>query len=132
MATASAAADLQIIGMHKLAGGAIQENWHLEILANGGVFAGTVRLNLPPMRRHQLAIAQPCSGLALRACPCCRRGGNPHFLCSDDTIIGTPFFIMDYCSDGGRRAALHVIRRWQISVTGWLANLAARWYVFMP
>ena len=41
MATASGAADLQIIGMHKLAGGAIQENWHLEILANGGVFAGT-------------------------------------------------------------------------------------------
>ena len=55
MATASGAAELQIVGMYKLAGGAIQQNWHIEILANGGVLPAPVRLSCARMRRHQLA-----------------------------------------------------------------------------
>ena len=105
MATASGAADLQIIGMNKLAGGAIQENWHLEILANGGVFAGTgsvvLRTDAPSSvgeshsRAQEFALLRTAHAAGVKV-------ATPHFLCSDDTIIGTPFFIMDYCSGQGQ------------------------------
>ena len=105
MAKASGAADLQIIGMHKLAGGAIQENWHLEILANGGVFASTgsvvLRTDAPSSvgeshsRAQEFALLRTAHAAGVKV-------ATPHFLCSDDTIIGTPFFIMDYCSGQGQ------------------------------
>ena len=100
MATVSGAADLQIIGMHKLAGGAIQENWHLEIVANGGLFAGTdsvvLRTDAPSSvgeshsRDQEFALLRTAHAAGVKV-------ATPRLLCIDDTIIGTPFFIMDYC-----------------------------------
>lgn len=99
LARESGASDLRLTAMHKLAGGAIQENWHVELVVDGGVFAGVTQLVLrtdaPSSvgeshgRAQEFALLRAAYDAGVRV-------ATPHLLCTDTRIIGTPFFIMDY------------------------------------
>ena len=90
---------LAIDSMHKMAGGAIQENWQLHVTVRGGTLDGASRLVLrtdaPSSvgeshgRAEEFALLQAAftAGVAV---------ATPHLLSSGRDVIGTPFFIMDH------------------------------------
>ena len=93
-----AALDVRISHLQLLSGGAIQQNWQIDVNITGGPHAGshvwvlrtdapaTVAASLP--RGHEHAILEFAHAHGLRA-------PRPLFLCHDAAILGKPFFIME-------------------------------------
>ncbi|MGG5887403.1 phosphotransferase family protein [Falsiroseomonas sp. HC035] len=84
---------LQITGLKRLSGGAIQQNWSLDVLLRGEPQAWVLRTDAPAVLAVSHSRAQEFA--LLRAA---RAAGvtvpKPIYLCNDIAVIGRPFFIM--------------------------------------
>lgn len=88
---------VQISGISKLSGGAIQENWALDITVEKGAWAGDHELVL-----RQDSASKVATSLAradeYRLLKVAKETGvhvpTPCFLCEDETVLGRPFFLM--------------------------------------
>lgn len=91
------AGEARVLGLDRLSGGAIQENWGLSVWIADGEFEGThdwvLRTDAPSGVATSLTRAQEFA--LLRAA---RAAGvtvpEPLFLCADAAVIGKPFYIM--------------------------------------
>jgi len=94
---AAQADELRFLSAERLSGGAIQENWALDLEFDGGPFAGmqelVVRTDAPSgvsvshSREHEFAFLEAAfeAGVAVP---------EPLFLCSDESVVGKPFYVM--------------------------------------
>ena len=90
---------LTIDSITKMAGGAIQENWHLEVTISGGRLDGAgalvLRTDAPSSvgeshgRTAEYALLQAAFAAGVSV-------ARPHLLAPGRDVIGTPFFIMDH------------------------------------
>lgn len=88
----------RITDMSRLSGGAIQENWLLDVTFDGGTHAGpqrwVLRTDAPSTISTSLGRAQEYA--ILKAA---HRAGvaapQPHLLCEDPEVIGGPFYVME-------------------------------------
>ncbi len=93
LAAATGELDLRIAGVSRLSGGAIQQNWALEVECGGNLHRWVLRTDSPAV----LAVSLPRAAefALLRAA---HDAGvtvpQPLFLCEDPDIIGAPFFVM--------------------------------------
>ena len=97
LAGAAEAAGARIASARPLAGGAIQENWRLEVDFNGGPFGGrqdlVLRSDAPSgvaashsrAREFALLKAARAAGVTVP---------EPLWLCADEGPLGRPFFVM--------------------------------------
>ncbi|HEV7266081.1 MAG TPA: phosphotransferase family protein [Falsiroseomonas sp.] len=93
LAAATGDADLRIAGMEKLSGGAIQQNWALDVEVGGATqrwvlrtdSAAVLAVSLPRMAEYALLRAAWQAGVTVP---------EPLFLCEDRVVIGAPFFVM--------------------------------------
>ena len=97
--TSTCAAEcVEVNAITLLSGGAIQQNWQIDVDITGGPQAGkhtwvlrpdapaTVAASLPREREHAIIAFAHAHGL---------RAPKPLFLCNDAAILGKPFFIME-------------------------------------
>ena len=93
----SGARAAEIVGAMPLTGGAIQENWRLEIDFDGGALPGRQDLVLRSDAPTKVAasLSRPQEFAVLRAV---YRAGvtvpEPLWLCSDSQVLGKPFYLM--------------------------------------
>jgi aminoglycoside phosphotransferase (APT) family kinase protein len=93
LATASGDPTLSIEGLAKLSGGAIQQNWALDVATARGQQRWVLRtdspavlaVSLPRAAEYALLRAAFAEGVAVP---------EPLFLCQDSAITGAPFFVM--------------------------------------
>jgi aminoglycoside phosphotransferase (APT) family kinase protein len=95
--TASGAQAAEITRLQLLPGGAIQENWAIDIEFDGGSLAGSQRLVL----RCDAATGVPSSlgrieefAVLQAVCAAGVTVPEPLFACEDKAVIGKPFFVM--------------------------------------
>ncbi len=97
---------VEITALAPLSGGAIQENWRLDLVATGGPHAGPQALVLRLDAPSQLAISHPRAA-EFRLLQVARAAGvtapEPVALCADPGVLGRPFFLMRRA--GGRADA---------------------------
>jgi aminoglycoside phosphotransferase (APT) family kinase protein len=97
LADAFAARAVEVTVLEPLAGGAIQENWRLDVAATGGPLAGTHVLVLRLDAPSQLAISHGRAA-EFRLLGAARDAGvpvpEPLAACADPGVIGRPFFVM--------------------------------------
>lgn len=96
--SASGADTLRIDSMHLLSGGAIQQNWAIDVDISGGPHAGThhwvLRSDAPAIvasslpREREFAIIRFAHARSLLA-------PRPLFLCENTRVTGRPFFVME-------------------------------------
>ncbi len=97
LAEAAGAGGARIVQARPLIGGAIQENWLLEVEFSGGAEAGPRELVLRTDSHSgvQASLTRPQEFALLRAA---HAAGvtvpEPLWLCEDDRILGKPFYIM--------------------------------------
>ncbi len=94
---ASAATSVHITQLARMSGGAVQENWALDVIITGGEFAGAqqwvlrtdaaARVASSLKRSEEFRILQVAHAAGLRA-------PRPLWLCSDMHVTGREFFIM--------------------------------------
>jgi aminoglycoside phosphotransferase (APT) family kinase protein len=111
LATASAAQACEIAAMAPLSGGAIQENWALDIRFSGGRLDGDQRLVLRAAgatgvpssldRQQEFAVLMAAFAAGVTV-------PEPLFACADPAVFGKPFFVMRRA--GGSAAAHHITR----------------------
>jgi aminoglycoside phosphotransferase (APT) family kinase protein len=94
---ACAAQQVKVNAITLLSGGAIQQNWQLDVAISGGAHAGThrwvlrtdapatVAASLPREREYAIIDFAHAHGL---------RAPQPLFLCSNAGVLGKPFFVM--------------------------------------
>ena len=97
LAKASGAENVEIGACDLLAGGAIQENWGLDVIFSDGRFAGAQRLVLRTnaatgipsslSRLDEFAVLQAAFAAGVTV-------PEPLFACGDPELIGRPFFVM--------------------------------------
>jgi len=95
--TASAGAPVTITAFEKLSGGAIQENWLLDISVAGGAWAGDKQLVLRRDARSRVATSHDRAQEFALLKQAHRAGVTvplPCLLSTDVSILGGPFFIM--------------------------------------
>ena len=109
LAAAAGASAATILRADELGGGAVQQHWALDVAFDGGSWAGRQELvlranfqtRLPASRSKAEEFATlrrvHAAGLTVPA---------PLFLCEDDTVIGTPFFVMRRLLGAAARAPL--------------------------
>jgi aminoglycoside phosphotransferase (APT) family kinase protein len=93
LAAATGDAGLRVAAMRKLSGGAIQQNWALDIEGAGGALrwvlrtdsAAVLAVSLPRSAEYALLRAAHDAGVTVP---------EPLFLCEDASVIGAPFFVM--------------------------------------
>lgn len=93
LAAAAGDAGLRIVGAQKLSGGAIQQNWALDIESEGASLrwvlrtdsAAVLAVSLPRAAEFALLRAAHAAGVTVP---------EPLFLCEDTAVIGAPFFVM--------------------------------------
>lgn len=93
LAAASSDGTLRITGADKLSGGAIQQNWALDVESREGPerwvlrtdSAATLAVSLPRAAEFALLRAARDAGVTVP---------QPLFLCEDSSVIGAPFFVM--------------------------------------
>ena len=97
LAARMGAHEVGVTGWSRLSGGAIQSNIALDIDVDGGAWAGAQRLVL----RSDAATAVAASLDRMREFAVLRaawkagvRAPEPLFMCEDDTVLGTRFFVM--------------------------------------
>ncbi|MGK7869073.1 phosphotransferase family protein [Falsiroseomonas sp. E2-1-a20] len=84
---------LQITGLKRLSGGAIQQNWSLDVLLRGEPQAWVLRTDAPAVlavshsRAQEFALLRAARAAGVTA-------PKPIYLCNDIAVIGRPFFIM--------------------------------------
>ncbi len=88
---------VEITGLEKLSGGAIQENWALVVTVQKGVWAGrhelVLRKDAPTTldasigRAEEYALLQAANAAGVRV-------PTPCFICNDPDVLGQPFFVM--------------------------------------
>jgi len=93
---AAGADEAEIHALERLRGGAIQENWRVEVGLAGGPHAGqqalVVRTDAPSTleeshsRAHEFAILQVARAAGVRV-------PEPLWLCEDESVIGRPFHV---------------------------------------
>lgn len=120
---------VDIRGVSLLSGGAIQQNWQLDVNIRGGKWAGdhtwvlrtdapaTVAFSLPREREYAIIRFAHAQGML---------APQPLLLCNDASVIGQPFFIMKKLPGiaAGHRVVRMTLDRKQIAQE--LAQLAAR------
>lgn len=87
----------RIVDAHRLSGGAIQENWLLQVEQHGGRWAGTRRWVLRTDALSSVAVSMTRSQefAVLRAAfEAGAKVPEPLLLCSDRSVLGREFFIM--------------------------------------
>ncbi|MCE2510565.1 MAG: phosphotransferase family protein [Alphaproteobacteria bacterium] len=101
LADAARAERATVLALEPLTGGAVQENWRLDAVLEGGPCAGkqawVLRITAPAgipgshSRAQEFAILQlaEAAGIPVPA---------PRFLCRDETVLGREFFIMERLS----------------------------------
>lgn len=102
---------VEITAMDKLSGGAIQENWRLDANCQGGLHPGkqewVLRTDAPSSISTSLGRAEEFAILSLA-----HRAGvlapAPILLCTDTSVIGTPFCVMTRAK--GTAAARQITR----------------------
>ena len=97
----------EIVDMALMSGGAIQQNWKLDVMAAGIQQAWVLRTDSPATLSHSRPRAEEFALLAAAfvnnvTVP------EPLMLCTDTSVIGTPFFIMRRIE--GIAAAYRVVR----------------------
>ncbi|WP_372618304.1 phosphotransferase family protein [Falsiroseomonas sp.] len=93
LAAATGDPGLRIAGMEKLSGGAIQQNWALDVESGGATqrwvlrtdSAAVLAVSLPRTAEYSLLCAAWAAGVTVP---------EPLFLCEDASVIGAPFFVM--------------------------------------
>lgn len=93
LAQAAGDASLHVAAAAKLSGGAIQQNWALDIEGRGGPqrwvlrtdSAAVLAVSLPRAAEYALLRAAHAAGVTV---------ATPLFLCEDTGVIGAPFFVM--------------------------------------
>ncbi|MBL95644.1 MAG: phosphotransferase family protein [Magnetovibrio sp.] len=81
-----------------LSGGAIQENWVINIKSEGGILEGIRELVLRKNSLSRIPLSRPRGEefLLLRtAYKSNVKVPRPYFYCSDPSIVGSPFFLME-------------------------------------
>ncbi len=99
LAGATGAGSVAVTDLRPLRGGAIQENWQLELAVDDGPHAGTLavvlRTDAPSSIAVSLSRAQEFA--VLRAA---RAAGvtvpEPLWLCEEPTVLGRPFYVMRF------------------------------------
>jgi aminoglycoside phosphotransferase (APT) family kinase protein len=113
-------ADLRITRHALLSGGAIQQNWALDVEWPGGEEAWVLRCDSPAVLAHSLPRAAEYA-LLRAAADAGVTVPAPLFLCEDPAVIGSPFFVMRHVAGvaaghlvvksdrlgGGREALTH-------------------------
>lgn len=126
---------VNINNIHRLSGGAVQENWQIDVTLDGGPHAGqhawvlrtdaraTVQASLTRDREFTLLKFAHEQGL---------RAPQPLFLCSDADVIGRPFFVMEKLP--GIAAGHQVVRmiRGRRTLAQALAQTLARIHAIRP
>lgn len=105
----AAAADpaLVITAMERLGGGAIQQNWALDVVCRGAAAAWVLRTDSPA--RLAISHGRATEFALLRAARAAGvRVPEPLFLCEDPAVIGAPFLVMRRV--GGIAAGHRVVR----------------------
>ena len=109
LAASAGAQAATVLRADELPGGAVQQHWALDVVFDGGGMAGrqalVLRANfqtpLPASRSKAAEFATlqrvHAAGLTVPA---------PLFLCDDDSVIGTPFFVMRRLPGSAERAPL--------------------------
>jgi aminoglycoside phosphotransferase (APT) family kinase protein len=79
-----------------MAGGASRDMWRIDVKLNDIEQALVVRRDLPTSmfeqalsREHEFRLMQAAYDSGIKV-------ARPHFLCTDESVLGAPFFIMDY------------------------------------
>ena len=94
----SGAAEVAIVRLERLSGGAVQQNWAVDADITGGSRAGrqqwVLRIDAPAVVRESLTRAQEFAVLEVMhehdvLAP------KPLWVCEDSTVLGRPFFIME-------------------------------------
>ena len=132
---ACAARTVNVTALNLMSGGAIQQNWELQVDISGGPHAGThtwvLRTDAPATvasslpREHEFAIIRFAHGHGLLA-------PTPLFLCNDAAVIGKPFFVMEKLpgiAAGHKVVRLALDRR---ALAHALAQAAARIHAIRP
>ena len=98
LADACQANSATILGLQPLTGGAVQENWRLDVTLKGGAYEGAqawvLRITAPAMipdshsRTQEFAILKVMEAERIAA-------PKAHFLCRDVHVLGREFFIME-------------------------------------
>jgi len=92
-----AESDVTLLQLKKLSGGAIQENWALDVAVATGKWSGTHELVLRKDARTTLAASNDRSfefALLKEADRAGVQVPTPCFLCADASVLGKPFFLM--------------------------------------
>lgn len=103
----AAGAAVEIVGRRRLSGGAIQQNWRLDVRRGGVAEAWVLRtdaaatLAVSRSRLEEFALLRAAFGAGV-AVP------EPLFACADAGVIGQPFFVMRLV--GGIAAARRIVR----------------------
>ncbi len=98
LATALGADRVAVKGRNKLSGGAIQENWALDLAVEGGALAGELRTVLRTDAPSSVAVSHSrVQEFALLQCAYARGMTVPRPLavCADAGVIGAPFFLAE-------------------------------------
>lgn len=97
LATATKARAAEIVARERLAGGAVQENWRLEVDFAGGTLAGRQSLVLRHRAATALGIGLDGAG-EFAVLGAVHSAGvpapEPLLLCRDASVLGTPFLVM--------------------------------------
>jgi aminoglycoside phosphotransferase (APT) family kinase protein len=97
LAHAAGAGSVCIVAMNKLSGGAIQENWALQVEIDGGAHAGTLNAVLRTDAGSQVSSSHGRADEFALFSAAFKAGvtvPEPLWLCTDTAVLGAPFFIM--------------------------------------
>ena len=100
MAGALGAAQAQVTGARKLSGGAIQENWALDVLADGAQHALVLRRDAPATigasrsRAQEYALLEAAHAAGVLV-------PRPVGFCDDAQVIGAPFAVLERVAGEG-------------------------------
>jgi aminoglycoside phosphotransferase (APT) family kinase protein len=94
---ASGAADVRIASLERMSGGAVQQNWAVDVDVTGGAFAGThrwvLRIDAPAKVAESLTRAEEFQ--VLQAVEHANvLAPRPLWLCEDASVAGRTFFLM--------------------------------------
>ncbi len=97
LCAASGATDAAVLRWERLSGGAIQQNWRLDLQFEGGTIPGAQSLVLRTDAPSSVSVSRTRAeefALLRAAFAAGVSVPEPLFLCSDPTVTGRPFFVM--------------------------------------
>lgn len=115
---------LKLAGAHLLGGGAVQENWQLDVVIGEGPHAGTHRwvLRTDATARLSVSLDRLAEAFAVRlAFDAGVKVPEPIALCEDAGVIGAPFVVQTFVA--GDASARRLVR--DLGIDDWGEALAA-------